>query len=427
LLAISRQGAAMLERRQWRELLRLHSLLYASAIGLTAGMTATMFYSLGAFIQPLQAEYGWSRGDTSLGATFLTLAVFFTGTLAGRLCDRFGAAQVGAYSLVAYAGAVAVMVSTMSELHHFWVAYFLIAVLGVGSTPIVLVRPIITQFYRARGIALGAALTGAGIAGFWVPRLVAEVTAAYGWREAYLVLAAIAMAAAPVVWFGFRRGGRVMAEPGEIPPREGLGHARARRSGCYWLLSFMSFAMACGIAGVVVHMVPLFADLGAEPVRAAQIASTVGIASVVGRLVIGYFLDRLPAVPITICVLLLATLGIFLLWGFGLQWGYMAAILLGLAAGAEIDLLAYLTVSYFGQLNYGAIYGWQYSVFALGYGVSPYFVGQLHDLAGEYSLALLCSAALMGIAALCAIRLPKSAASWLALEMQIGQKASASK
>lgn len=412
----------MLERRQWRELLRLNSLLYASAIGLTAGMTATMFYSLGAFIPPLQAEFGWTRGDISLGATFLTLAVFITGTLAGRLCDRFGAARVGAYSLLAYALAVVLMVMVISELQHFWVAYFLIAALGVGSTPIVLVRPITTQFYRARGIALGIALTGAGIAGFWVPRLVTQVTAAYGWREAYLVLAAIAMLAAPVVWFGFRRGGKVLPEPGNAVPCEGLDHARARASGCYWLLSLMAFAMACGIAGVVVHMVPLFVDLGADPVAAAQIASTVGIASVLGRLVIGYLLDHTPTVLVTICVLLLATLGILLLWGFGLEWAYLAVILLGLAAGAEIDLLAYLTVTYFGQRNYGAIYGWQYSVFALGYGLSPYFVGELHDLTGGYGPALIFSAALMGVAAFCALRLPVSGASWLVEQLQAGPR-----
>ena len=130
----------MLNTLQRRELISLQRLLYASAIGSTAGMTAVMVYSLGAFIPSLQAEFGWSRGDISLGATSLTLALFFTGSIAGRLCDRFGAAVVGAVSLVAYAIAVVVMVSFMRELHHFWIGYFLVAVLGVGSTPIVLVR-----------------------------------------------------------------------------------------------------------------------------------------------------------------------------------------------------------------------------------------------------------------------------------------------
>src|SRR3546814_10398421 len=82
----------------------------------------------------------------------------------------------------------------------FCAIYAVIAMLGVGSTPIVLIRPIAAAFKRQRGLALGIALTGAGLAGFWVPQLVAIVTEAAGWRAAYLALAGIASATAPIVW-----------------------------------------------------------------------------------------------------------------------------------------------------------------------------------------------------------------------------------
>ena len=411
----------MLDKEQIRELAQLHGLLYASAIGLTAGMTATMFYSLGAFIPHVQGEFGWSRGDISLAVTFLTFAVFITGSTVGRLCDRYGAALVGALSLLLYALAIVLMVWLMRELYHLWLGYFIVALLGVGSTPIVLVRPVTTGFYRARGIALGVALTGAGVAGFWVPQLVVYVSEGWGWRYAYLMLAAIASLAAPVVWLGFRKPSRschtgsLDTSAGSIPTGhqlpEGISHQQARRKGSYWLLSLMAFAMACGIAGVVVHMQPLFIDLGAAATSAARIAATVGIASVAGRLLIGYLLDRMPAVPLSISVLILAAAGISLLWYSGLAWAYVAAALLGLAAGAEIDLLAYLTVSYFGRRHYGAIYGWQYSVFAVGYGLSPFLVGLLHDISGSYGLPLLCSALLLGAAALCCLGLPSTQSS----------------
>src|SRR3546814_1243273 len=70
-------------------------LLASAAIGLSAGMTATLFYSLGSFIPSLQAEFGWSRGDISLAVTLMTLAVFVSGASAGRLFGRYGAANVG--------------------------------------------------------------------------------------------------------------------------------------------------------------------------------------------------------------------------------------------------------------------------------------------------------------------------------------------
>lgn len=399
----------MLSKAQSQELISLNSLLYASAIGLTAGMTATMFYSLGSFIPSLQAEFGWSRGDISLGATFLTLAVFFTGTLAGQLCDRFGAATIALISLLSYAFSVVLLALFMRNLYHFWIGYFLIAAVGVGSTPIVLVRPITTEFQAARGVALGIALTGAGLAGFWVPRLVTQVIASHGWREAYLSMALIAALVAPIVWYGFSRTPSLTPanSPQHIPT--GMTHKSARATWSYWGLSVMAFAMAAGIAGIIVHLVPLFIDYGAGPVEAAKTASMVGIASVVGRLIIGYLLDYLPTIAVTTAILLLTSLGIFLLWAFGLQFSYASVILLGLAAGAEIDLLAYLTVSYFGRRNYGAIYGWQYSIFALGYGLSPYVIGRLYDASGSYAAPLMFSGALVIVAAFSCLLLPRLA------------------
>jgi len=376
------------------------ALLASAAIGLSAGMTATLFYSLGSFIPSLESEFGWSRGDISLAVTLMTLSIFVSGAWAGRLCDRFGAAAVGASGLVAYAIGVLFLVATAGRIETFWVLYALIALLGVGSTPIVLVRPIAAAFQRQRGLALGIALTGAGLAGFWVPQVVALVTEAAGWRAAYLALASIAIATAPVVWFGFRSvpQGRAAATTDATPA--GLTAAEACRTGPYWLLTLISFAMAAGLGGVVVHLVPLFRDLGIDPLAAAATASLVGLSSVVGRLGIGALLDRFPAALVSLCVLALAALGIGLLLVDGAAMGALAAILLGMAAGAEIDLLAYLTALHFGQRQYGAIYGWQYSVFALGYGLSPFVLGLMRDATGDYALGLAISGLLVALAAL---------------------------
>lgn len=379
-------------------------LILASAVGLSVGMTATMFYSLGAFIPPLQSEFGWDRGDISLAVTIMTVGLFVSGPLAGRLCDRFGAAAVGTFSLLSYAAAVAAMASMVTSVEVFWIAYFIIAVLGAGSTPIVLVRPISAAFSRNRGLALGSALTGAGLAGFWVPNLVAQVVENWGWRTAYFALAAAAMVAAPLVWIGFRT---VETGPDMRGPslQEGLTAREARRTRRYWLLTAMALTMAVGIAGVVVHLVPLFRDLGTTTIKAARLASVVGLSSVVGRIIVGLLLDRFKPTLVSMIILALAAVGILLLWSSGLQYALLSVALLGLAAGAEIDLLAYLTARYFGQLAYGAIYGWQYSVFALGYGLSPFLVGRMRDHFGSYDLALLASAGLMVVAALTSLGL----------------------
>jgi predicted MFS family arabinose efflux permease len=367
-------------------------------------MTATMFYSLGAFMPALQAQFGWSRGDISLAVTIMTVAVFLGGAPVGRLCDRHGAALVGAASLLSYGLLLLALAFGVSRIEQFWIAYFVIAIVGVGSTPIVMIRPIADCFDRNRGLAMGVALTGAGIAGFWVPRLTSAMVEGYGWRAGYLALAVVALAAAPIVWFAFRRTyrRRSLAQESQL---NGYTYAEAWRTRQFWLLSAMALAMAAGVAGLVVHLVPMFRDLGALPASAAATASALGLASVAGRLVVGWLLDRLSAALVTLSVLCLAALGALLIWWGGLAFALPAVVLLGLAAGAEIDLMAYLTSRYFGPRAYGAIYGWQYSVFALGYGISPALVGFARDRTGAYDLALLTSAGLIAASGMLAVGL----------------------
>lgn len=371
-------------------------LLLASAVGLSTGMTATMFYSLGAFMPSLQAAFGWARGDISLGVTIMTIGLFLSGPIAGRLCDRWGAALIGTASLVGYAMATIAMTLLLHRIEQFWFGYFVIAILGAGSTPIVLVRPVTAAFRARRGLALGIALTGAGIAGFWVPLLTQAVASSYGWQAAYIALAGCALLASPLIWFGFRSADPArLRDAGSAAPPAGLTALEARRTKTYWILSFVALAMASGVAGLVVHLVPMFRDLGAEPASAARMASIVGLASVAGRLVVGLLLDRFPPALVSAVILAMSAGGALLLWASGLQFAILSVALFGLAAGAELDLLAFLTARYFGQRAYGAIYGWQYSIFALGYGLSPFVIGRLRDSFGNYDIALLGSAGLM--------------------------------
>lgn len=58
--------------------------------------------------------------------------------------------------------------------------------------------------------------------------------------------------------------------------------------------------------------------------------------------------------------------------------------LLGFAAGAEADLIAYLTGRYFGMANYGKIYGMLYMPFGLFSAASPVVYAQVFDRTGSF-------------------------------------------
>ncbi len=66
----------------------------------------------------------------------------------------------------------------------------------------------------------------------------------------------------------------------------------------------------------------------------------------------------------------------------------VAAALIGLAAGAEFDLLAYLLAKYFGLRRYGAIYGCASAAFGFAAGGAPLVFAAVFDRTGSYDLVL---------------------------------------
>ena len=57
--------------------------------------------------------------------------------------------------------------------------------------------------------------------------------------------------------------------------------------------------------------------------------------------------------------------------------------MIGLSAGAEIGVLAYLIPRYFGLRHFGLLFGVMNGLITLGLGVGPFFAGYLYDRFGN--------------------------------------------
>jgi len=86
----------------------------------------------------------------------------------------------------------------------------------------------------------------------------------------------------------------------------------------------------------------------------------------------------------------------------------VGALVLGLAIGAEIDLIAFLVGLYFPQSQYGRTYGALYAVFLTGGATGPALFGYLQQVSGDYRMSLLCGAGLLCAAAGLTFRLLRS-------------------
>jgi cyanate permease len=94
----------------------------------------------------------------------------------------------------------------------------------------------------------------------------------------------------------------------------------------------------------------------------------------------------------------------------GAPYSWVTAVALGLALGAELDLMGFLVSRYFRIADFGRIYGWQYGAFIFASGLGPLWVGAVRDATGTYTVALAVSS--IGLILTCAgfLALPRYAA-----------------
>jgi len=89
-----------------------------------------------------------------------------------------------------------------------------------------------------------------------------------------------------------------------------------------------------------------------------------GAAVLIGRVGIGYLLDRVFAPRLTAICFIGTAFGIGLLWLGSTKMAFVGAFLVGFGLGAEVDVIPYLTGRYFGLRAFGKIYSSAFAAFA---------------------------------------------------------------
>ncbi len=366
-------------RRGWRTLL-------ASSFGNGSGLSGIPFYTFGVFVLPLVAAFGWTRGEVSIAASFLILGTAITAPIIGSIIDRFGARRVGIISMIALSVGYALLTQLGGSIALFYASWLLMSLVGGGTTPVVWTRTVALWFDRGRGLALGLALAGSGIAGIFAPVLTTRAINAWGWQGGYLALAAfILLVAVPVIAILLvdRPPETVTSRAANAaaPELPGLTLEESRHTAAFWKIAIGFFFVSGVIAALIINLVPLLVDRGMSKEQAAGVAGVMGIAVLCGRVGIGFLLDRLSAPAVARTLLAFCSVGCILLSLPGTPgWVVGVAVLsLGLAAAAEVDLVAFLTSRFFGMKAYGKIYGWQLTAFYLGAAIGPFAAGRAYD------------------------------------------------
>lgn len=384
------------------------------ALGLTETISwGVLNYSFVAYLGPLSAEMGWSRGDTTAAFSISLLVAGVTAIPVGRWLDAHGprllmtvGSILGVLLVIAWS-----RVTTLLQL------YAVFALIGVAMAATLYDPAFATAtrwFEKHRVRALTLITLMAGFASTIFIPLATKLIEVQGWRQSLLTLAAILAVGtiAPHALLlrrapddlglhpdGFAAGSAAVAAATRSTPSVSLGDALRHASFRWLALAFVLVTLSTLAVGV--HILPYLEDRGYDAGTAATLTGLIGAMQVGARLLMAPFGQRTnPRLfaaamfgmqPLSLLVLLLmrSTTGV---WLFVVLFGAQR----GLNTIARPALLADL----YGRGQYASIAGVLQFAISLAQAAAPVAAGAAYDNLHSYEPIFWTLAALSALAVL---------------------------
>lgn len=360
----------------------------------------------GAFLRPLESEFGWNieQISSALALRFVLFGVM--GPFAALFMERFGLRRVMTSALLLIAAGLALS----TQMTQVWQLVMLWGVLlGLGSGLIALVLGAVVAnrwFEQRRGLVIGL-LTASVASGqlLFLP-LVTWLIGLVGWRLALapVILCCVLVAAVAALLMrdhphqlGLHAYGATAAAtlpasgaiPGFWAPLQILRVAMRRRT--FWVLAGTFFVCGLSTNGLIqTHFIAICGDFGLGPLPAASVLAMMGAFDLIGTIGSGYLSDRFDARKLLFWYYGLR--GLSLLWlpqsAFSLAGLSLFAVFYGLDWIATVPPTVKLAGQAFGPHHAGMVFGWIFAAHQLGGALAAYGAGLSRTLLLTYDPAL---------------------------------------
>ncbi|MFF4050656.1 MFS transporter [Streptomyces chartreusis] len=401
---------------------RFHRAWFVAAVAFVTILGAAAFRSLpGLLIDPLNDQFGWSRGTIG-AAVSINLALYgLTAPFAAALMDRFGIRRVvaAALTLIAVGSGLTYWMTAAWQLLLCW---GLLVGLGTGSMALAFAATVTNRWFTERRGLVTGILTAASASGqlIFLP-LLSWMVENHTWRPAVVTVALAALAVVPFVWLllrdhpadvGLAPYGSKEFVP-KPPPAQGAARRAvtvlfsAARTGPFWLLAG-TFAI-CGAStnGLIqTHFVPAAHDHGMPITAAASLLAVIGVFDVVGTIFSGWLTDRFE--PRRLLAVYYALRGISLLFLPMLLAPSVHPPMLffivfyGLDWVATVPPTVALCREQYGE-DSAIVFGWVLASHQVGAALVAFLGGVARDVFHTYDMVWYASGALCAAAALMAL------------------------
>ncbi len=373
--------------------------IVASGFIIQAVAIGAMF-TYGVFFKEFQIEFGWSRATVSGASSLAFLVMGAAGILAGRLNDRIGPKRL----IVVSGISMGLGYLLMSRLQAPWQLYLLYGVLvgiGFSTHDVITLSTVARWFAKRRGMMSGIVKVGTGSGQLLVPLIATALIAAYGWRNAYLIIGAAVLVILVAVAQVLRRDPQALGllpDGGGHDPHDNVIGARkpgvsmraAARMREFWTICVAEFTIFFCLLTMIVHIVPYATDQGLSAWAAAGVLATIGGVSMLGRAAMGVTNDRIGGKHSLIICFIILLGGLIWLQVAREAWMlFLFAPIYGFAHGGFFTVISPTVAELFGTDSHGLLFGVVLASGTVGGAIGQWLAGSTFEVTGSYQLVFL--------------------------------------
>ena len=368
-------------------------------------------YGLPFYYDFLSSDFGWSRTMVTSGNAVGKLLVGpLFGCVAGYLIDFYGPRKLMMTGAL-FAGLALIGLSISSSLSMFFLFCIMNAIGYVLCGPLPCQVIISRWFDINRGKAMGLAYLGIGVGGAIVPLLSAGLEKSFGWHIALMSLGIFVIIIAFPMAFFIRDPAKARFEKAKA--QINISFKDILRNRNFYLLAIGSLLSIGSVGGIGAHLKYYLRDINYTQVEAAHVMSAVLVASLVGRVLMGFLADSIcrKYVMLMLYLFVAGSIPLLLLPAFSGRI-ILFSILFGIGIGGNYMIIPLMAADLFGVRALGRTMGIILVADGIAEAGLPMLVGALYNTSTKsYATGFVVLICLTLLGALLITFLPKNCVS----------------
>ena len=365
--------------------------------------------SFGVFLPSWVDEFAWNRGVVTGANTLMMILTGIAAPMVGLFIMKQGAKRAILIGSIINVCALALL-AYQNQIWHLYLGFGALIGIGLSLGGMLAMMTVINNwFIMKRSIALAVSMSSMGISGIVMTPALMGMIHTVGWRNTYLIIAAIVLILSVIIPVIFLRNkpedlGQVPDGPVSTKPEKAKAEASAYsnvyktpvdftakeaiRTRTMWLLIGYGTLTFIAMNGLMPIQIDFLKDIGLSDYQASAVAGVfMGIMAIsqlgIGILGLRFRMHSLAIVSITFAIIgfaiLMSTNSMLLAFAY--------CIFLGIGFGIQSIAMGNLFPDYFGRTEFPKIMGYTmpFTIIIAGFG-GP-IAGFIRESTGTYITA----------------------------------------